>query len=207
MSALLGSPHLVRRIAPPSTAYESLFCPAAAAHHPYAPGVEQHQPVLRYGGGGHQSDDRPDKENDYLQAATATGTTRMGALVRHVLPNVAAPIIVVFSINIGAVIISEGVAELPGIRSVARDSEMGDAAEPGRPQVHGAGAVAGAVVRPVPDHHRLQPQHVRRRRPGPAGPAPPGWRRTPRNPRRPHAATRVRSQPLAPVSTRGRSRR
>ena len=25
------------------------------------------------------------KENDYLQAATATGSTRMGALVRHVL--------------------------------------------------------------------------------------------------------------------------
>ena len=47
------------------------------------------------------------KENDYLQAATATGSTRMGALVRHVLPNMAAPIIVVFSINIGAVIISE----------------------------------------------------------------------------------------------------
>ncbi len=44
------------------------------------------------------------KEHDYLQAATATGSTRMGALVRHVLPNVAAPIIVVFSINIGAVI-------------------------------------------------------------------------------------------------------
>ena len=47
------------------------------------------------------------KENDYLQAATATGSTRLAALVRHVLPNVAAPIIVVFSINIGAVIISE----------------------------------------------------------------------------------------------------
>ena len=47
------------------------------------------------------------KENDYLQAATATGSTRMGTLVRHVLPNVAAPIIVVFSINIGAVIITE----------------------------------------------------------------------------------------------------
>ena len=40
-------------------------------------------------------------------AATATGSTRLGALVRRVLPNVAAPIIVVFSINIGAVIISE----------------------------------------------------------------------------------------------------
>ena len=47
------------------------------------------------------------KENDYLQAATATGSSRMGALIRHVLPNVAAPIIVVFSINIGAVIITE----------------------------------------------------------------------------------------------------
>ena len=47
------------------------------------------------------------KENDYLQAATATGSTRMAALIRHVLPNVAAPIIVVFSINIGAVIITE----------------------------------------------------------------------------------------------------
>ena len=47
------------------------------------------------------------KENDYLQAATATGSSRMGALLRHVLPNVAAPIIVVFSINIGAVIITE----------------------------------------------------------------------------------------------------
>ena len=47
------------------------------------------------------------KENDYLQAATATGSTRMAALLRHVLPNVAAPIIVVFSINIGAVIITE----------------------------------------------------------------------------------------------------
>ena len=51
--------------------------------------------------------DRLYEEHDYLQAATATGSTRMGALVRHVLPNVAAPIIVVFSINIGAVIISE----------------------------------------------------------------------------------------------------
>ena len=47
------------------------------------------------------------KENDYLQAATATGSTRTGELIRHVLPNVAAPIIVVFSINIGAVIITE----------------------------------------------------------------------------------------------------
>ena len=55
------------------------------------------------------------KENDYLQAATATGSTRMGALVRHVLPNVAAPIIVVFSINIGAVIISEAASSGSGV--------------------------------------------------------------------------------------------
>jgi len=67
--------------------------------------------------------------------------------------------------------------------------------------------VAGAVARPVPDPDRLQPQHVRRRRPRPARPAPPGRRRPSRNPRRPCAANAVRSPPVAPVSIRGRSRR
>ncbi len=78
---------------------------------------------------------------------------------------------------------------------------------PGRAQVHGAGAVAGAVARPVPDPDRLQPQHVRRRRPRPARPAPAGRRRPSRHPPRPRAANPVRPPPLASVSTRGRSRR
>ena len=47
------------------------------------------------------------KENDYFLAARAVGTPTSQILIRHVLPNIMAPIIIVFSINIGAVIISE----------------------------------------------------------------------------------------------------
>ena len=47
------------------------------------------------------------KENAYFQAAEVVGSSTWKTLVRHVLPNIAAPIIVIFSINIGAVIITE----------------------------------------------------------------------------------------------------
>ena len=47
------------------------------------------------------------KENDYFLAAQAVGTTTGQILLRHVLPNIMAPIIIIFSINIGGVMISE----------------------------------------------------------------------------------------------------
>ena len=47
------------------------------------------------------------KENDYFLAAKAVGTPTSQILVRHVLPNIMAPVIIFFSINIGGVIISE----------------------------------------------------------------------------------------------------
>ena len=47
------------------------------------------------------------KENAYFQAAQATGARRPWILGRHVLPNIAAPLIVIFSINVGGVIIAE----------------------------------------------------------------------------------------------------
>ena len=47
------------------------------------------------------------KENDYFLAARAAGTPTSQILVRHVLPNIMAPVIIIFSINIGGVIISE----------------------------------------------------------------------------------------------------
>ena len=47
------------------------------------------------------------KENDYFQAAKAVGTPTAQILVRHVLPNIMAPLIIIFSINIGGVIMSE----------------------------------------------------------------------------------------------------
>ena len=47
------------------------------------------------------------KEGVYFQAAEASGSTRWGTLIRHVLPNIAAPVIVIFSINVGGVIMAE----------------------------------------------------------------------------------------------------
>ena len=47
------------------------------------------------------------KENVYFQAAEAIGSSKWRTLIRHVLPNIMAPVIIIFSINIGAVIISE----------------------------------------------------------------------------------------------------
>ncbi len=47
------------------------------------------------------------KENAYFQAATAIGSSKWQTLIRHVLPNIAAPAIVIFTINIGGVIIAE----------------------------------------------------------------------------------------------------
>ena len=41
------------------------------------------------------------KENAYFQAAEVIGCSTWKTLVRHVLPNIAAPVIVIFSINIG----------------------------------------------------------------------------------------------------------
>ena len=47
------------------------------------------------------------KENTYFQAAEAIGCSKLQILMGHVMPNIAAPVIVIFSINIGSVIISE----------------------------------------------------------------------------------------------------
>ena len=46
------------------------------------------------------------KKNDYFLAAQAVGTPTSQILNRHVLPNIMAPVIIIFSINIGGVIMS-----------------------------------------------------------------------------------------------------
>ena len=47
------------------------------------------------------------KENDYFLAARAIGSPTTATLVRHVLPNIMPVVIIIFSINIGGVIIAE----------------------------------------------------------------------------------------------------
>ena len=47
------------------------------------------------------------KENDYFQAAESIGSSKWRTFARHVLPNIMGPVIIIFSINIGGVIMSE----------------------------------------------------------------------------------------------------
>jgi peptide/nickel transport system permease protein len=47
------------------------------------------------------------KENTYLQAATAIGDSTWIILTRHILPNILAPIIIIFSMNVPGTILAE----------------------------------------------------------------------------------------------------
>jgi len=47
------------------------------------------------------------KENDYFLAAEALGSTNAGMVKRHVIPNIIAPMIVVYSVSIGWAIMTE----------------------------------------------------------------------------------------------------
>ena len=47
------------------------------------------------------------KENDYFLAARAIGSPGTATLMRHVLPNIMAPVIIIFSITVGGVIMAE----------------------------------------------------------------------------------------------------
>ena len=112
------------------------------------------------------------KENVYFQAAQAIGSSRRRSLLRHVLPNIAAPIIIIFSINVGGVIMSE-----------AALSFLGFGLPPDIPSWGGMLSREGRQYMEIAPHlalwpglcltvGRLQPQHVRRRGARPPGPPP-----------------------------------
>ena len=101
------------------------------------------------------------KENDYFLAARAVGTPTIQILIRHVLPNIMAPLIIVFSINIGGVIIAEASLSFLGF-GLPRDSQLGQHAQWRRTKIHGTGSLAGALAGALPDDCRLRAQHVRR---------------------------------------------
>ena len=111
------------------------------------------------------------KGNDYFTAAEATGSQTPRTLMRHVLPNIVAPLIIIYSITIGGIIVSEAIPEFSGIRSIARRSQLGRDAQSGRTPTHGDSPAAGSVARSLPDDCRVQRKHVRRRAARPARPA------------------------------------
>ena len=70
------------------------------------------------------------KGNPYFEAAHAIGSPSWRTLLRHVWPNITAPIIIIYSITIGWAIPRGGEPELPGVRAAAGRAELGHDAEP-----------------------------------------------------------------------------
>lgn len=57
------------------------------------------------------------KENDYVTAARALGATDLTLMVRHILPNIIAPVIVYTTIGLGSVILAEASLSFLGLGS------------------------------------------------------------------------------------------
>ena len=55
------------------------------------------------------------KENVFFDAAEAIGSSKWRTLAWHVLPNIAAPVIIIFSINVGGVIMAEASLSCLGV--------------------------------------------------------------------------------------------
>ncbi len=55
------------------------------------------------------------KLNAYVDSARSIGATDINILIRHILPNVTAPLIIIFSIAVGAMIISEASLSFLGL--------------------------------------------------------------------------------------------
>ena len=61
-----------------------------------------------------------EKNKEYVQAARVIGLSPVLIMVRHVLPNVTGPVLVIATINLGLAIITEATLSLPRRRPAAR---------------------------------------------------------------------------------------
>ena len=108
------------------------------------------------------------KENDYFLAARAIGSPTNATLMRHVLPNIMPVVIIIFSINIGGVIISEASLSFLGFGLPPTIPSWGGLlSREGREYMEMApwlGSLAGSCS----DYYRLLSKHVRRRGAGSA---------------------------------------
>ena len=96
------------------------------------------------------------RERDYVRSARASGAGAFYVMTSHVLPNVATPIIVAFTLTVGRVILFESVLSFLGFGIVPPTPRLGEHAE----QRTGAGDHRAGPRRLSRDrhlHHRPSP--------------------------------------------------
>ena len=79
-----------------------------------------------------------EKNKEYVQAARVIGLSPLLIMVRHVLPNVTGPVLVIATINLGLAIITEATLSLPRRRRAA-DPALARHADPHRQRVPALG--------------------------------------------------------------------
>jgi ABC-type dipeptide/oligopeptide/nickel transport system permease subunit len=65
------------------------------------------------------------KELEYVEAARALGVSKVRIMVRHILPNVFQPIVVLVAVGIGGAILSEAALSFLGVGIQAPDPSLG----------------------------------------------------------------------------------
>ena len=87
----------------------------------------------------------------YVESAKAAGCSTGRTLLRYILPNVTAPILIIFTTSIGGMILGRSGIELPRLWIATPNPLLGTDAQLGRPHVHGRTPETGLVSRSLPD--------------------------------------------------------
>jgi ABC-type dipeptide/oligopeptide/nickel transport system permease subunit len=92
------------------------------------------------------------REQPYVEAARVVGATDLRTMVVHILPNIMAPIIVVFSIGLGSVILAEAAISFIAANRVPQDPSWGRMLNvtreflPPEPEGYHTLAAGGAII-------------------------------------------------------------
>lgn len=72
------------------------------------------------------------KENVYIDAARSVGASQMRIMFQHILPNIAAPLLILISASFGSAILIEGALSFLGLATQAPDASWGVILRDGR---------------------------------------------------------------------------
>ena len=114
------------------------------------------------------------KNSDYVTASVALGVSNFKILIRHVIPNSLAPVIVIATVSLGTFIVAEATLSFLGIGLPSDDHVVGRRHRPGA-DLHPHEPADPALPSDGPVAHRAGLPHARRRsprrtRPGCEGP-------------------------------------
>ena len=78
------------------------------------------------------------KEKEYVQAARTGGSTHLSLVLRHILPNVLSPVIVLATLDMGSTILAISGMSYLGLGAQPPDPEWGAMLNDGRPYMYTA---------------------------------------------------------------------